>query len=419
MPESPVVIESLKRKEIDLNDHHPAKKSKKGSKSLELATLCDALVTPNLARKKSVTFTPETKIEDGDSIKQLFGAWVAEQKSQDPAFQPRSRKVFSTPDPSIIEEHIDPNLDEKERRVKRVKGPEFSPDQSNSTAKPNKSKSPKLSKVTNSIKAPARPFLQYLKQYHESRDTWKFNKNHQNYLVKHIFEVKIIPSDHAHLIYEYVRGLQGGVRTRLRDAAFAIKVKDQEDGAAGFPITMADRDKKQVQYDAAMEEYVATMTAVDASKKMGYEEGVLLGLSDAAMGDRVVKRLRAEQILAELASGDGNGEEVATATPGPQLTYDDDIQQRIRMNNGSSQKIIRKRKQRTTAVDDETSSSDDSSVSESTSSDQDSESSSKLHEPIENSSSSSSSSSSDSEDEDREDEEGDDDEESSDESDSD
>jgi hypothetical protein len=339
--ESSVPIESLKRKRKATITKGPAKKTKKTSLSLT------APLSPVLSGKKSVTFTPETKVDDGDSIRQLFNSWIAEQKSQDPSFQlQNSQPAFGTPEPSKVVEQLDTTLDEKERRAKRVKRPKQGRDN-----KPN-SKNPKKI-VRPTIPSSSRPYLQYLRQYHESRDTWKFNKNHQSHLLKHVFDIDIIPSDHAHLIYPYVRGLQGGVRARLRDAALAVKVKDQEEGVAGFPKDMANADKKQREYDAAMKEYVATMTAVNASANMGYEEGVLLGLSDAAMAKRVAKRTRAEQILAELGTpGDGS------RLTDKDMNGDNDSQKRLRTNDGSSQKVARKRKQRTVTVDDETSSSD-------------------------------------------------------------
>jgi len=151
----------------------------------------------------------------------------------------------------------------------------------------------------------------------------------------------------------------------LRDAAIAIKVKDQEDGAAGFGDKMADgaemRSRRQQEYEDCCKEYVATMTLLDASSKIGYEEGVLAGLSDFAMKERVAKRMRAEQIMENLATGvggkfgDGSEEVVAD---------DNDSQKRLRMHDDTTQKITRKRKQRT-MVDDNTSTSGASSDSES------------------------------------------------------
>jgi hypothetical protein len=350
-PEASDLIDSPKRKRDAPVDEGPAKKTKKISQAPSAAP-----VTPILVRKKSVTFTPETKVDDGDSIKQLFNSWVAEQKSQDPLFQlQNSQPAFKAPEPSAIEEQVDTTLDEKDRRAKRVKKPKQEKDKM----------SLKPSKIVKPTNVSSRPYLQYLRQYHESRDTWKFNKNHQTHLLKHVFDINVIPSDHAHLIYPYVRGLQGGVRTRLRDAALAIKVIDQEEGAAGFPENMAGADKRQREYEAAMEKYVANSTAANASSNVGYEEGVLLGLSDEAMAKRVAKRTRAEQILTDLEAG-GDASEIVEKD---MTNGDNDSQKRLRMNDGSTQKVARRRKQRTATVDDDTSSSD-SDDSENDSSDE-------------------------------------------------
>ncbi|KUJ15731.1 uncharacterized protein LY89DRAFT_697808 [Mollisia scopiformis] len=358
-PEQPAgdaIIEpdTSKRKRLaTTTDNAPIKKSKRSADlSVQVGSEV-APVTPQLTRKKSVTFTPETKAEDGDSIKQLFNSWVAEQKSADPSFQfKNSSPAFKTPDTPRVEEDVDPNLDEKERRVKRVKKPK--------AEKAEKSKQPKKpAKITKPAAHFSRPFLQYLKEYCESRSTWKFNKNHQNHLLRHAFDADVVPSDHALYLFEYVRGLQGGVRTRLRDTALGIKVKDQEDGIAGFPSTMADTEKRQRDYDVAMKEYVATMTAAQTPASMGYEEGVELGLSDKAMAGRVAKRMRAERILAELASSPGKDENGAV------LVSHEDKSKRLRLDDGSVLKVARKRKQRTiTDVDSSSSESESDDESE-------------------------------------------------------
>ncbi|PQE04721.1 proteasome subunit alpha type 6 protein [Rutstroemia sp. NJR-2017a BBW] len=317
--------------------------------------------TPKLSRKKSVTFTPDTKSQDGDSIKQLFLGWVAEQKAQDEFYASVTNQAFDTPLPPKVEEQFDTTLPESERRIKRVKKAKAEPNTQNKSAKKSKVTKPNTS----------RPFLAYLRHYHESRDTWKFNKNHQNHLLKHAFDVSVIPSDHAHLLYEYIRSLQGGVRTRLRDAALAIKIKDQEEGAEGFPADMSDRNKRQREYDVAMNEYVATMTAAGASPHLGYEEGVLMGLSDSAMSGRAAKRMRSEQILAELgsSSSDDTAETQTTETE----SVATDGEKRLRLNDGTAQKVGRRRKQRTLAdVDGSSSSSDSSSDSDDSSSEDES-----------------------------------------------
>mgnify|MGYP003662628681 CR=1 FL=1 len=376
--ESPATLadETTKRKRTATEDNTASKKLKKNSK-LPVESSQEP-ITPQLVRKKSVTFTPETKYEDGDSIKQLFNSWKAEQQAQDPSFTfGNSNPAFETPEAPRVEEEIDTKLDEKERRVKRVKPAQ---------EKEGKAKAKKPSKIIKPPTTSSRPFLQYLKQYCESRDSWKFNKNHQNHLLKNAFNLESIPSNHVHFLYEYVKGLQGGVRTRLRDTAIEIKVKDQEAGPGGFPESMVHPEKRQREYDVAMEEYVATMTAANAPEEMGYEEGILLGLSDKAMEGRVAKRIRTERILNILAT-----------TPEPsgilpaKVTGGEAAQKGLGVKDEAPQKVVRRRKQRTVITTDDSDSSSGSSDSDSSSDE-----STAQNEQEEDSTSSSSSSSSES-----------------------
>jgi hypothetical protein len=416
-------VTTKRKRPLEIIEGTSTKKSKPSSDSPGLSVLDQ--ITPQPARKKSVTFTPETKVEDGDSSKQLFSAWVAEQKNQEDLSAP----VFQTPQYQSVEESFDTTLDEKERRVKRAKtakqgkaDPKDPPRTKDSTkakkkketnqpetpvtaevgkgeeslksteqSKPKKARKPRTAKSLTTQTLPEKPFLSYLKQYTDSRDTWKFNKNHQTHLLKHIFNIDIVPSEYAHYIYEYVKGLQGGVRTRLRDSALAVKVKDLEEP---FSEDMENSEQRKREYDVAMNEYVATMMAAEVGPNVRYEEGVLLGLSDLAMPTRVAKRKRVERVLAELASGEGetNGGSIGGKD---MVMGDDENQKRLRMNDGSSQKVIRKRKQRTAVVDDETNSEEDSSDSDDSSSD---ELTTQRDDPEDTSSSSSSSSSSGSED---------------------
>jgi len=381
-----------KKRARGAEEETPSKKTKRNSSpntSKSHRPIAGPL-TPLLSHKKSVTFTPETKVEDGDSVKQLFNSWVAEQKSKDPDFLFKApNQAFDTTEPSKVEEQIDTTLPESERRVKRVKKPQVEAAKPGD-AKLKKSKQLKETTPTNTN----RPFLVYLRQFCESRESWKFNKNHQNHLLKHAFNVEVVPSDHVHYLYQYVRTLQGRVRTRLRDTALEIKVEDQKIGAEGFPATMGDAAKRQREYEIAMKEQIATRVLANTSPNLGYEEGVLLGLSDSAMAPRMAKRMRSEQILTELSvSGEDSEEQTTTGTK--TIIDDGESQKRLRLNDGSGQKVGRKRKQRTLAMEDSSSSSDSDSDSGSSSdnSSDDSESHESLAEGTSSSSSSSSSSS--------------------------
>ncbi|KAI4139691.1 MAG: hypothetical protein L6R39_006162, partial [Caloplaca ligustica] len=85
---------------LDL-DHTNSKSSKKARKSLDGPQSASAntptppaIATPSKQSltRKSVSFTPETKTEDGDSTKDLYNTWVASQKTSDPSFDPSSFK---------------------------------------------------------------------------------------------------------------------------------------------------------------------------------------------------------------------------------------------------------------------------------------------------------------------------------------
>ena len=366
---APVPQSDLKLKKDQSNDKKrklrsfdtaagPRKHRASKSHSIAAATNTHAnLDLTTLSRKKSVTFTQDTKVEDGDSVKQLFKSWVQEQQSKHPSFTVKaSQEALTTPSPSTVQEAVDTHLPEAERRIKRVKKP-----------KPQKSKASQK-KDKNTAKSPV---LSYLKEYCESRQTWKFNKNHQSHLVKHAFDLDVIPSNYVHYLYVYVRNLQGGVRTRLRDTALKILVEDEEAGPACFPDTMPSAEQLQRDHDIAKNEYVAGMTAHYAPPEMGYEEGVLLNLSDFAMKKRVAKRSRASRVMNALPDDGGaawRGESQPKGEDGANGNHN--TQKKLRMNDGTTQHVVRKRKQRTSAVDSESSST---SATESSSSEADSE----------------------------------------------
>ncbi|KAK2625055.1 hypothetical protein QTJ16_005424 [Diplocarpon rosae] len=356
----------------------PLKKLKTNSKLRKEPT------TPQLAQRKSVTFTPETKIEDGDSVKQLFNLWKAEQQPQDSSFKiGNSKSAFQIPQPPLVEEQVDVSLDEKERRVKRVKKP--------MEENPSKAKSHKPKKIFKPQKPSSRPFLQYLRQYYESRDHWKFNKNHQNHLLKHAFNIDVVPSDHADFLIEYIKGLQGGVRTRLRDSALEYKVKDQKDGVAGFPDTMSQPEKRQREYEIAVQEYITTLAAAEAGEEVGYEEGILLNLPDKDMRSRVAKRIRTERILATLAATPDRSGSPGKVPGKPAVVAETENELG---GKASTQTMARRRKQRTTVTIDSDSTSSSSDDSSDESSEESSEESAAHNDQEEESSSSSSSSSS-------------------------
>ena len=61
--------------------------------------------------------------------------------------------------------------------------------------------------------APQRhPALDYLQQWKHARESWKFQKNRQTYLLKHAFDSKKVPKSAFAILADYVRDLSGHAR---------------------------------------------------------------------------------------------------------------------------------------------------------------------------------------------------------------
>jgi len=389
---APAVPEPKKKRKREIRDEEaPLGKSVKANKSAKFhepttdTTLNQSPVAPSHERRKSVTFTPETKTEDGDSIKQLYNGWIAKHPPQGPNFHElRSRSASKTFEAALEAEQIDSAIGEVLQEVEAAKKPK--------KKKAKKSKIPISQKVVKSTKQ-LDPALLYLKLFHESKSTWKFNKIHQINLLKNTFDIEKIPSEYIEFFYIYVTGLKGRARIQLRDAAIAIKVKAQEESAIRSAEDM-DSETLAKELEGHIEENLATV-APDMESKIGYEERVLQPLSDLTIKQRLAKRMRAERILDELAQeAQEPGEEVNGSSGSVKDEEEDhESQKRLKMSDGSTQRVRRKRKQRTNAVDD--SSSSDSTDSDSSSEeDEEEDEEEEVHESTDEESSSSSSSSS-------------------------
>ncbi|KAI1301988.1 hypothetical protein F5Y03DRAFT_385617 [Xylaria venustula] len=286
---------------------------------------------------------------------------------------------------------------------------------------PVKSKQPKqkagvVNAAAAAVAAPAKPIkksapvnlepaLAYLRSWHTERATggWKFNKNHQTKLLEQVFagaDETTIPAVDINVFYEYIRGLQGGVRTRLRELANGVKTQDMEAGAASFApgkITeMAER--KQKEYEEVIRAFLGQARTPEKKRRFDEVEYVLR-TTDMEMQRRVVKRMRAEMVLDELSETDASevtttsttttttttsGESTSTEKGNPPGRDDGQgSDKRLQLNDGPQQRTKRKRKLRTAAVEDDTSSesesesesdADTSSSGSSSSSDSDSDS---------------------------------------------
>lgn len=190
--------------------------------------------TPSLQRKKSVTFAPEAKAQDGDSVKQYYKKWVSGQQKDDPGFD------ASTLNPAL--KSIEPAPAVTHATTKQLAAPlthDSLPADGKSTT-PTKAKKKKSKPTSELLQSPSstnngsspiyvHPALTYLTAHHNSPSTWKFNKAHQNYLVKHLFHHNLIPSKYDPALASYLKGLASeNTKARIRREALEIRADDEK-----------------------------------------------------------------------------------------------------------------------------------------------------------------------------------------------
>ena len=77
------------------------------------------------------------------------------------------------------------------------------------------------------------PAVEYLRQWHSDPSNWKFKKNRQTWLLKHVFDPKVLGKDDFKLFLAYVNGMQGRSREDLLERAkkmdTEIVVTDKKD----------------------------------------------------------------------------------------------------------------------------------------------------------------------------------------------
>ncbi|MCJ1254031.1 hypothetical protein MMC24_001845 [Lignoscripta atroalba] len=214
---------------------HSSKKTKKSPVRLEASSTThrdgqpvSSTITPSPSptKRKSVSFTPETKTQDGDSIKQLYNAWLAEQKHEDPSFRPEAagEALISITPKSTSDASTFTQVKESKKSTKS----KSTTLQASTPASRDKTKSaqPAIHSVSTSYSSPT---LTYLSTYHTSPSAWKFNKSKQTHLLKTLFDTSTIPHSYDDALKAYLTGLQGSAaRSRLRDTALAIRKEDED-----------------------------------------------------------------------------------------------------------------------------------------------------------------------------------------------
>ncbi|KAH8723368.1 hypothetical protein GQ44DRAFT_710174 [Phaeosphaeriaceae sp. PMI808] len=247
-------------------------------------------------RRKSVTFTPDTKRVDGNSAQNLFKKWVAEQKGLHT--ETSARKIEDQVPRSTGSgegtkaEKVEAQQKKETKKIDSAsnkKTPTKTAHDQPATTNPTPG-SPKGKKKDPSI------YISYLTQYHTNRDQWKFNKAKQNDVIDNALNIFRIPEDHSEALLEYVQGLKGaGIIDRLRSRCEAT-LKDMKDQDAKDP-SMDDSAARQAIQDEALQVRIAK------ERKRRKVEGDVENLLDHPHSDGYIRRMqrsRAEALLGAL-----------------------------------------------------------------------------------------------------------------------
>jgi hypothetical protein len=223
------------------NGSHSAKPAQLGSD--------DSSSNDKANRRKSVTFSSDTKTEDGAGSKILIrktsvsrlarksgiseqeiealaatGDWFDEKRPHTAVLKPtknmstqRRNKSLQTQLANIQAEDIDGADDENEN----VKDKTRIAVEKNTSVEHGKAHLPIARRAT---------LVKYLTEYHSARESWKFNKARQVALLKAVFDIDTVPESCDPALRAYLEGLQGiGPRKRLKEEAEKILANEKPD----------------------------------------------------------------------------------------------------------------------------------------------------------------------------------------------
>lgn len=347
----------------------------------------NAPTTPTrpVLKRKSVTFTPETKTEDGDSIKQLYNTWLASHRVIDPSFDPSATTISpalksvllpsitfpSAPSPSAVLEQKSKAKKKKKKKKSKSKStllsknPEPQPSQKQTQASP-----------TPTVKDDQ--ICTYITTHHLSRSSWKFSKSRQNALLRSAFSLSAIPSLYDSALLSYLCGLQGAAaKSRVRKMALQIRAEDEE-WLKGLEPSEKDKARRRAEYEGAVKR---AREMLERKEELREEQ-----LAHEEWETRFRKRRRAEVVLWGIGEEEENkpqplsmarntdknkdtqGENAGTPNRNPTTTTT--VKPPTNLARNGKPKRKRKAKVRKTGVpdDDETSSSSSPSSSSSNSS---------------------------------------------------
>lgn len=186
------------------------------------------------------------------------------------------------------------------------------------------------------------PILSYLSHYHRARATWKFQKNRETNLFKHLYSLEHVPSKYNTSLLAYMQGLKGdAAKERMSNAAREVikadmdldKPKEDEEGETQEPSTSP--------------EYLEAINAFRECLPKGDEDLDNVNFGEKLEGDvqkRLPKRQRAELVFFAVAGKLFSAEDLKKPKP----------------KRKAPEPVVNKKRKNRTMVVDISSSSEDS-----------------------------------------------------------
>ena len=298
----------------------------------------DSSSTPKLTRlKKSVSFTPETKLEDGDSSKTLHADWAESDEDY------YSRKAA---------EHDAAEAAKATASIQSV---------FKSQKKPTESK--KSSKSLPETPHKSRDALEYLNLYYTSRSSWKFQKNREVWILRHILSEAIPPSFNLPLA-SYIHGLKSEraksrLLTQCQEAIEKGELDTSANGKTDSPSTSMEDPKLAKAYqDNALKRFKCSLEEhLDHEQRKADEK-------DPEYQRWLARRKRAELLLWAVTPTSSNPESESSSSRDIKSEHHSSTNRKS-LNGAFSNGLERKRKNRTIVVEDSSSSEEESGSSES------------------------------------------------------
>ena len=309
---------------------HSVIESLRQTSEISAVNISSSLKKDSNQLRKRVSFTPETKTEDGDSSKSLIADWDRANDQIEELLKSHYETVSSASEHTPL----------------------------------NKTEETKPESMPQPLQQKSKDALEYLTLFHQNRESWKFNKNREVWILKHVLSTNDIPSTFTAPLVSYIHGLKsGGARARLLtqcQQALELEVtqavdRDEENWGSR---NMEDPSRRKAYHDDAVKRFKRSFEEYWDEKERKAD------LEDPEYQRWLSKRKRAELLL-WAATPPSSAADTASSTS---QSVESNARSSTRSTSTNSVLSLngsaKKRKNRTLIVEVSSSSEDESSRSE-------------------------------------------------------